>query len=141
LEDLGSPKYRFFLWLVAHNRCCTADRIARRNMQHPQLCLLCDQKEETIDHLLISFVFFKQFWFLWLRQVGYLHSLMLQVSWSGGGLFQLRLTEKHNKQLTLLSSWSLGLSGTTVTGAFLTSLLQISSLLLLRLEMSVISIN
>jgi hypothetical protein len=28
-------KCRFFLWLVAHNRCWTADRLARRNLSHP----------------------------------------------------------------------------------------------------------
>jgi hypothetical protein len=35
-------KCHFFLWLVAHNRCWTADRLARRNLPHPNRCPLCD---------------------------------------------------------------------------------------------------
>jgi hypothetical protein len=31
-------KCRFFLWLVAHNRCWTADRLERRNLPHPDKC-------------------------------------------------------------------------------------------------------
>ena len=47
------PKCRFFVWLVAHNRCWTADRLARRGLPHPEHCPLCDQAAETIDHLLV----------------------------------------------------------------------------------------
>jgi hypothetical protein len=32
----------------------TADRLARHGMDHPDKCPLCDQEEETIDHLLVS---------------------------------------------------------------------------------------
>ncbi|GJN03220.1 hypothetical protein PR202_ga20639 [Eleusine coracana subsp. coracana] len=63
-------KCRFFLWLAAHNRCWTADRLAKRNLPHPPLCVLCDQEEETIDHILISCVFARQFWFIFLQRVG-----------------------------------------------------------------------
>jgi hypothetical protein len=47
------PKCRFFLW-AAHNKCWTADRLAHHGTTHPDKCPLCDQEEETIDHLLIS---------------------------------------------------------------------------------------
>lgn len=60
---------RFFLWLVAHNRCWTADSLVRRNLPHPSLCPLCDQ-EETINHLLATCVFARQFWFFFLQRVG-----------------------------------------------------------------------
>jgi hypothetical protein len=30
------PKCRFFIWLVAHNRCWTADRLAKRGMNHSE---------------------------------------------------------------------------------------------------------
>ncbi|GJN36468.1 hypothetical protein PR202_gb25373 [Eleusine coracana subsp. coracana] len=64
------PKCRFFLWLVAHDRCWTADRLAHRGLEHPEKCPLCDQEDETIDHILVSCVFARQFWFSLLRQVG-----------------------------------------------------------------------
>jgi hypothetical protein len=55
------PKCRFFVWLVAHNRCWTADRLARRGLPHPEHCPLCDQATETIDHLLVLCVFARDF--------------------------------------------------------------------------------
>jgi len=47
-------KCRFFLWLVAHNRCWTADRLARHGLDHPTRCLHCDEDSETINHLLVD---------------------------------------------------------------------------------------
>jgi hypothetical protein len=50
------------MWLVEHNRCWTADKLARRGMEHPEHCLLCDQQPENINHLLVSCVFTRQIW-------------------------------------------------------------------------------
>ncbi|WVZ70698.1 hypothetical protein U9M48_019341 [Paspalum notatum var. saurae] len=72
-------KCQFFMWLVAHNRCWTADRLASRGLPHPTCCPLCDQQPETINHLLIDYVFAREFWFGLLRKVG-LHSLAPQNS-------------------------------------------------------------
>ena len=63
-------KCRFFMWLVAHNKCWTADRLARRGLPHPARCPHCEQEEETINHLLVSCVFAREFWFVLLRRVG-----------------------------------------------------------------------
>jgi hypothetical protein len=62
-------KCRFFVWLVAHNKWWTTGRLARRGLDHLEKCLLYDQEEETIDHLLISCVFARQFWFCLLHHV------------------------------------------------------------------------
>jgi hypothetical protein len=56
-------KCKFFIWLVEHDRCWTADRLAKRRLDHPDRCPLCDQDDESINHLLISSVFSRQFWF------------------------------------------------------------------------------
>jgi hypothetical protein len=55
-------KCRFFLWLVAHNKCWTADRLAWLGLPHPEpeQCPLRDQHDDTINHILISFVFARQ---------------------------------------------------------------------------------
>ena len=58
------------MWTVAHNRCWTADRLARRGLNHPPMCPLCDQVGETIDHLLVSCVFTRQLWFSILQMFG-----------------------------------------------------------------------
>jgi hypothetical protein len=66
------PRCKFFIWLVLHNRVWTADRLARRNLPHPESCPLCDQVDETINHLLVGCVFARQVWSLILQQLGLL---------------------------------------------------------------------
>ncbi|WVZ75385.1 hypothetical protein U9M48_023441 [Paspalum notatum var. saurae] len=61
-------KCKFFIWLAAHKRCWTADRLAKRNLPHPATCPFCNQEEETIDHVLTNCVFARQFWFNLLRR-------------------------------------------------------------------------
>jgi hypothetical protein len=61
-------KCKFFLWTAALNRCWTADRLAKKGLPHPAACPLCDQVEETVDHLLVACVFSLQVWFSVLQQ-------------------------------------------------------------------------
>jgi hypothetical protein len=56
-------KCKFFMWLVAHDRCWTADRLAKRGLSHLERCPHCNQEEETIGHLLLSCIFAREFWF------------------------------------------------------------------------------
>jgi hypothetical protein len=49
------------------NRCWTADRLAKRGLDHLERCPLCDQESETLDHILVSCVFAREFWFLLMR--------------------------------------------------------------------------
>ena len=70
-KSWAPPKCKFFMWLVAHNRCWTADRLAKRGLPHPDQCLLCDQEEEDIQHLLVGCVFSRDFWFSLLSRFGF----------------------------------------------------------------------
>ena len=63
-------KCKFFLWLVAHNRYWTADRLARRGLPHPEHYPLCEQEDESINHLLSACVFARQFWNEWFSGFG-----------------------------------------------------------------------
>jgi hypothetical protein len=65
------PKCAFFIWLVIHNRCWTADRLAKRDLPRPSCCPLCDQDDETINHILVNCVFSRQFWFFLLQRMGF----------------------------------------------------------------------
>jgi hypothetical protein len=56
------PRCNFFHWLAALNRCWTADRLARRGSEHLDKYPLCDQEEETVQHLLVSCVFAREVW-------------------------------------------------------------------------------
>ena len=53
---------KFFAWLALRNRCWTSDRLARRGLPHQDACPLCDQEDETIDHVLLTCVFARSAW-------------------------------------------------------------------------------
>jgi hypothetical protein len=68
-------KCKFFLWLAALNRCWTVDRLAKRGLEHLERCPLCDQEDETVQHLLTSCVFARETWAHILSKVGLQHLL------------------------------------------------------------------
>jgi hypothetical protein len=55
---------------VEHDRCWTADKLAKRGLDHPEHCPLCDQQPESINHPLVSCVFARQSWVGLLQPVG-----------------------------------------------------------------------
>jgi hypothetical protein len=57
----------------AHGRCWTTDRLAKKGLPHPQFCPLCDQEEETLNHLLVSCVLSREVWFQIMKSVGLQH--------------------------------------------------------------------
>jgi hypothetical protein len=68
-KSRAPPKCNFFLWLVAHNRCWTADRLEKRGLPHPARSL-CDQVDENLQYPLIKCVFARQLWFSILQHAG-----------------------------------------------------------------------
>ena len=61
-KSWAPPRVKKFHWLAAQDRCWTAERLARRGLQHHPRCLLCDQALETIQHLLLTCPFARQTW-------------------------------------------------------------------------------
>ena len=53
---------KLFHWLADLDRCWTAERLARRGLQHHAACLLCDQEFETLQHLFCGCTFSRQVW-------------------------------------------------------------------------------
>lgn len=107
---------KFFMWLVTLNRCWTADRLARRNLDHPVHCPLCDQDTETINHLLLSCFFAREFWFLLFKSFG-LQSLAPQQDdcsfmrwWEQ---ISTRVEVSMRKGVNSLVVWGLGAYGST----------------------------
>ena len=45
------PKCRLYTWLMIHNRCLTADNLAKRGWPHDPICSLCRCQLETASHL------------------------------------------------------------------------------------------
>jgi hypothetical protein len=107
------PKCHFFMRLAARKRCWTADRLAWRGLPHPERCPLCDQAEESIDHLLVSCVFSRQFWFQLLQQVG-LHMIGTQLNedsldcwWERTNMVVSGLLKQGINSLIMLGSWTI----------------------------------
>jgi len=69
-KSWAPPKCKFFLWLSIRNKCWTADRLQKRGLDHPEVCPLCDQEPENIQHLLCSCIFARQFWHCILAPLG-----------------------------------------------------------------------
>ncbi|WVZ96855.1 hypothetical protein U9M48_042438 [Paspalum notatum var. saurae] len=69
-KSLVPSKCKIFLWLATKNKCWTADRLAKRGLSHPERCLFCDQEEETVQYILTTCVFARQFWFSLLAPLG-----------------------------------------------------------------------
>jgi hypothetical protein len=65
------PKVKFFFWMVLHGRLWTADRRKRHGLQLDAACVLCDQLDETTDHLLCSCVFSCEVWSRLLHALAY----------------------------------------------------------------------
>jgi hypothetical protein len=53
---------RFFMWLVVHKRCLTADNLARRGWPHNTSCPLCFVANEECTHLFVHCRFTKKVW-------------------------------------------------------------------------------
>jgi len=81
----------------------TADRLAKRGLNHPPKCPLCDQIEETIDHLLVSCVFTRQFWFIILQQFGLQAAApqLISALWIGGEELATCFLVRVKKELIL----------------------------------------
>lgn len=107
------PKCAFFMWLAAHNRCWTSDRLERTNLPHPEACVLCDQERETLYRLLVSCLFSCQFWFFFLSQMG-LALLAPQPEatsfldwWSSSSSSMRSSIQKGFNSLIILGAWTL----------------------------------
>lgn len=50
------PKCKTFIWLAINNKCWTTDRLKKRGLVFPVSCVLCDQDDETVQHILSNCV-------------------------------------------------------------------------------------
>jgi hypothetical protein len=62
-------KVKIFLWLALRRRHWTTDRRRRHGLPAQPRCHLCDQVEESIDHIIVVCPFSREIWFLVLRAI------------------------------------------------------------------------
>lgn len=114
-KSWAPPKCKTFLWLAIRNRCWTVDRLRKCGMPHPVVCPLCDQEQETVQHLLTTCVFARQFWHGILApfNLGHLIPSPVEASfveWWGGVINQIHKDKKKGfNSAIILGAWYLWL--------------------------------
>jgi hypothetical protein len=108
------PKCKTFLWMAIRNRCWTADRLRKCGMSHPIVCPLCDQEQETVQHLLTTCVFARRFWHGILSPFNLEHLIPSPVEasfveCSGGVINQMHKDKKGFDSAIILGAWCLWL--------------------------------
>jgi len=105
-------KCKTFLWLAIRNCCWTAHRLQKRGMPHPEHYPLCDQEDETAQHILTTCVFARQFWYAILQPLS-LESLTptRRVNFADWWRkAEKRIQKQHKKgfnSLCILGAWTL----------------------------------
>lgn len=61
-ETWAPAKCKVHIWLAMQRRLWTADRMRRRRMNTHSTCPLCDQEDETADHLAVGCVLAREVW-------------------------------------------------------------------------------
>jgi hypothetical protein len=76
-------RIKIFLWLAFKCRHWTGDRRARHGLEARELCYLCDQGQETIDHIIAACPFSREVWFYLLQALGHQlpHTAATTISW------------------------------------------------------------
>jgi hypothetical protein len=63
-------RIKIFLWFAFKCRHWTGDRRRRHGLEAKELCYLCDQGQETIDHIIATCPFTQEVWFYVLQALG-----------------------------------------------------------------------
>ena len=94
-----------FLWLALSGRILTWDVLCKRGFSGPNICLLCMEAAESVDHLFCQCTFSLQIW----RLLG-LH-LDISAVWGGGPLihclWEWQSSQQLHKTLPIFFIWVL----------------------------------
>lgn len=71
IEILGSPKYKFYAWLVIQNRVWTSDRLVARGWPNNGACPLYRTTNESASHLLVHCRYTRRIWSMTATWVAY----------------------------------------------------------------------
>ena len=109
------PKCKLHTWLLFHNKCLTADNLAKRGWPHNPVCPLCNNAPETAIHLHVSCAFSQTVWTKLLADLHLPGALCpsltannLRRCWSAVNTIVVpALLIKRWKSLAMLTWWSL----------------------------------
>jgi len=109
-------RVKTFLWLALRRRHWAANRRARHGLEARDTCFLCDQDQETIDHIIAACPFTRELWHHILQALG----LQLPAGTASSLAWWQRIRSLTNVQWrkgldTRDLLWSLGRFGKSVT--------------------------
>jgi hypothetical protein len=61
-QTRAPSRVKFFMWLAMKGRCLTADNLQKRGWPHGDSCALCNNEEESCQHLLVDCQFTNRVW-------------------------------------------------------------------------------
>eukprot|EP00253_Pinus_taeda_P023451 PITA_23451 len=67
-DNFQWPKIRTFLWLLMQKKTLTWENLQKKGFQGPSKCHMCQQEEESMNHLLNSCEWASQLW-LWMEAI------------------------------------------------------------------------
>ena len=110
-NPVAPPKTGVFAWEAAWGKVFTLDQLKRRGMTFANRCFMCEEEEETIDHLLIHCKIAKMLWDLFLSIAGiswvFPHSVLhTLLAWQGAAV--VKSVKKSGWQLRCACSGIFG---------------------------------
>jgi len=109
-KNHAPSKCKFFIWLILHDCCWTAERRKRHNLQDVDACMLCSQTE-SISHLLLNCSFARQIWHRVLQRLRWHaltpddgHCFNLAAWWTSRKKLA-KVDRKDFDTLVILTSW------------------------------------
>jgi hypothetical protein len=70
-ESWAPLKEKVFMWLALKNWCWTGDRLRTRRLAGPYMCILCDQRLENANHLMMQCPTARAMWHQILAESGF----------------------------------------------------------------------
>ena len=98
------PKCKFHSWLLFHNKCLTADNLAKRGWPHNALCSFCNSSPETAVHLHICCPYAQDCWKEILNKT---NLLSIQACWAAMTRSAPAQLIRRWRSLALLTWWNL----------------------------------
>jgi hypothetical protein len=109
-DSWATLRVKLFLWLACRQRMWTADRRKRRGLDAHEKCLLCDQEEETANHLLVTCPMAKEIWWhvcSWARCVCTFTTVYVMEWWEHLVLAQPARRREGTSTLFMLTCWKI----------------------------------
>ena len=111
-KTAAPPRVRYFFWLTLHGRCWTGHRRFRHGLQDSDICIVCDEHSETMDHILSDCPFSREVWHRCLDRLHLAHPLQLPHGraldwWTTSRKLVPRTLRKGLDSFVLLVGWSL----------------------------------